>query len=132
MTLAGDQVTNTPARILNITGPARNEMDVTVEDRLPGHYARVHADVESMDRVVSCHHIVAQRMQKFIAGNKFSSGQTEVVLDVSLRYHQYVTLRHRVAVKERKREVVLQNDALIRKITEGAGWRRHSVSSSST
>jgi hypothetical protein len=51
--LPWDDAANTTARLINISRPARDQMDVSVHNGLSGRLAAVHAYVEAFNRFVS-------------------------------------------------------------------------------
>ena len=111
---------DTSTRIRDITRSSGYEVDVAVKDGLTGNGSSVHADVESLDRLIARHHICAQREQQFVAGRQFIAGEAEVVLHMPPWDHKRVALCHRVRIEDGERKFVLEDNSPLRDRAERA------------
>lgn len=92
--------------IINIADPTRNQVNVTVKNRLPGALAVVDSDVETRDRFIRRLRVVLRLMKQLSAGVDFRLPEFKIRRDVTLRDDQFVQLGHRKAVKDEITEPV--------------------------
>jgi hypothetical protein len=105
---------HTAARIGYVASAPGDQMDVAVEDGLPGNLPSVHAYVESLHGRVLLHDARTQLMQQLGAGGNLVSMQAEEVHDMSLGDHEAVPLGHRKSVEYREGEFVLKDNPACR------------------
>src|SRR5690606_10280465 len=116
--LSRDNVTHPAARIRDVARAARNQMQVTVEYRLPRCASGVGADVESLDGRVALEYERTGLAHERVARKHFLPGKIEPVDRVAARDHERVELDHGIGIPERVCERVLQEGPPGPRVTE--------------
>jgi hypothetical protein len=125
MSLARDDGSHTAPRVCNITAAARDQVDMTVKDRLAGDCANIHADVETLDGSIAVKQIVTKKFQQFVGRRRLLAGHFEVGWNMPPGEHKGMERRHWVSIPDGKYEVVSSNDARTVDVTEWAmRWTR--------
>ena len=121
---AGDHVADPAARVGHVARVPRNDVNVQVEDRLPGRPPDVDPDVVA----VGCMRRLDRRLRGLHRLQQlppFLAGRLEPARDVPARDEQRVPVRHRERVPQPDHPLALVEAAVGRDVAERAGAFRH-------
>ena len=96
-----------PLGIINITLVAGNDVNMDMQDTLPGRRPNIHADVVAIGFELLVQQS-ALLIDEFHAGVDLFGRQVEKAGDVTTRDDQRMTRAHRVAITRAVREFVIQ------------------------
>jgi hypothetical protein len=97
-----------------------DEVNMAMEDRLPGNGPAVHAHVETLHRHIHLHDGQSGAVQKLMAGKAFFWSQPEVFIHMTSWYDQGVMGGDREGIIYGNGQGIFMNDPVIGKVTEKA------------
>lgn len=115
-----NDVPDTAARVGHVARIPRNQVDMEVEDRLPGRWAAIDADIVAIGPVVLLDDHF-DRVQRFEERGAFFGTGFEPGGYVADWNKKSVTRRHRVAVPQPIRKFVAEEDAVGWRVAEETG-----------
>jgi hypothetical protein len=102
---------------------ARDQVDVRVHNRLPGHLSTVHSNIEADDRRICGSHIPAKFIEQLKGVGLFRLGHGEEIRCVPTGNNQYVSDRHGVEIFDSEYGLAKDN----RPVTRSASQKGHPV-----
>jgi len=116
-----------PSRLLGIAIAPRHQVDMDVEDGLPGRVTSVYANVPAGNGRVFRRKRLSLLVQESLDGVSLCLVEIKIISYMPLRDHEGVPLRHWEAVPHGKSQFVLRNNATINNIRPAKDAIRISV-----